>query len=97
MQFILTGLQQMFGLVSAVGQIYKMCPKKEWATIKDRYDPRVGDNIHGKSTLRLYLQVMRTICLIVEEWKADKVVDDFEEKVTELLGGSKKAPSTMQA
>ena len=29
MQFILTALQQMFGLISAVGQIYKMCPKKE--------------------------------------------------------------------
>ena len=46
---------------------------------------------------RLYLQVMRTICLMVEEWKADEVVDAFEEKVTELLGAPKKAASTMQA
>ena len=97
MQFILAGLQQMFGLIAAVGQIYKMCPKKEWPSIKDRYDPRVGENIHGKSTLRLYLQVMRTICQIVEHWNADQVVDDFEEKVTSLLKAPKKAPSTMQA
>lgn len=97
MQFTLTALQQMFGLIAAVGQIYKMCPKKEWPSIKDRYDPRVGENIHGKSTLRLYLQVMRTICLILEEWKADQIVDDFEEKVTSLLGVGKKGPSTMQA
>ena len=46
---------------------------------------------------RLYLQVMRTICLILEEWKADQIVDDFEEKVTSLLGVGKKGPSTMQA
>ena len=46
---------------------------------------------------RLYLQVMRTICLILEEWKADQIVDDFEEKVTSLLGVVKKGPSTMQA
>jgi len=25
---------------------------QEWPSIKDRYDPRVGENIHGKSTLR---------------------------------------------
>jgi len=97
MQFILTALTQMFGLIAAVGQIYKMCPKKEWPSIRDRYDPRVAENIHGKSTLRLYLQVMRTICLIVEEWNADQVVNDFEEKVTSLLGTGKKSPSTMQA
>jgi len=95
MQFILTGLQQMFGLVAAVPQIYKMCSKKEWPSIKDRFDPRIGENIHGKSTLRLYLQVMRTIVLILEEWKADQVVDEFEEKVTKLLGTSKKDASTM--
>jgi len=96
MQFILTALSQMFGLVAAVGQIYKMCPKKEWPSIKDRYDPRVGENIHGKSTLRLYLQVMRTICLIIEEWKADKVVDEFEAKATSTFC-QKKDPSTMTA
>ncbi|CAE7845188.1 unnamed protein product [Symbiodinium microadriaticum] len=96
MQFILTALSQMFGLVAAVGQIYKMCPKKEWPSIKDRYDPRVGENIHGKSTLRLYLQVMRTICLIIEEWKADKVLDEFEAKATSTFC-QKKDPSTMTA
>eukprot|EP00933_Yihiella_yeosuensis_P075883 TRINITY_DN8543_c0_g1_i1.p1 TRINITY_DN8543_c0_g1~~TRINITY_DN8543_c0_g1_i1.p1 ORF type:complete len:626 (+),score=125.16 TRINITY_DN8543_c0_g1_i1:98-1975(+) len=97
MQFILTALQQMFGLLSAVPQIFRMCSKKEWPSIKDRYDPRIGENIHGKSTLRLYLQVMRTICHIVEEWKADQVVESFTDKVCAQLNAGKKDKSTMEA
>eukprot|EP00913_Durusdinium_trenchii_P032724 g30632.t1 len=104
MQFILASMTQMFGLVAAVSQIYRMCPKKDFGSIKDRYDSRVGENINGKSTLRLYLQVMRTILLIMENWKerplgqlADKVLDDFEEKICGLLSMSKKDASTMEA
>jgi len=74
-QFIVTAIEQLQGLCAAVPQIMRMCPKKEWATIKDRYDPRVAENIDGKSTLRLYLQVMRTIMRIVEEWEGDKVLE----------------------
>ena len=37
--------------------------------------------VAGSTASRLYLQVMRTICLIVEEWNADQVVNDFEESL----------------
>ena len=37
--------------------------------------------VAGSTGSRLYLQVMRTICLIVEEWNADQVVNDFEENL----------------
>ena len=81
--------------MAAVSQIYRMCPKKDFPSIKDRYDKRVGENINGKSTLRLYLQVMRTILLIMENWKAESVLDAFEEKISSLLKSSKKDASTM--
>lgn len=97
MMFILAALSQMFGLLAAIGQIYRMCPKKDFSTVKDRYDPRVGENINGKSTMRLYLQVMLTVNRMIEEWKADEVVNDFETKICDLLNISKKDESTMTA
>jgi len=96
MMFVLTALTQMFGLLAAIGQIYRMCPKKEFASIKDRYDPRIGENINGKSTLRLYLQVMNTVCRMVQDWKADEVVDEFERRLCDALKISKKDESTMK-
>lgn len=97
MMFVLASHTQMFGLLAAIGQIYRMCPKKEFPNIKDRYDPKIAENINDKSTLRLYIQVMRTVTLIHKEWQADKIMDDFETQVVELTGSSKKDPSTMQA
>jgi len=78
---ILSAIAQLSGLVSAVPQITKMCPKKEWDTIKDRYDPRIGANVDGKSTIRLYLHVMNTIMAIIEEMKGDEIVDDWIKRV----------------
>lgn len=75
--FIITGLEQLGMFVAAVPQIYAMCPKKEWNTIKSRYDPRIGDNIDGKSTIRLYLQVLETCMRMVEEWGADQVLNNW--------------------
>eukprot|EP00442_Polarella_glacialis_P045907 CAMPEP_0115150436 /NCGR_PEP_ID=MMETSP0227-20121206/65045_1 /TAXON_ID=89957 /ORGANISM="Polarella glacialis, Strain CCMP 1383" /LENGTH=621 /DNA_ID=CAMNT_0002560815 /DNA_START=66 /DNA_END=1931 /DNA_ORIENTATION=- len=97
MMFVLTALQQMFGLLSAIPSIYKMCPKKEFTSIKDRFDPRVGENIHGKSTLRLYLQVMGTVCQMVHEWNTEEIVENFTSLVCGKLGSGKKDQSTMQA
>ena len=74
-----------------------------WLVFLSHWHFLLGDWVHSFICLvlslseRLYLQVMRTICLILEEWKADQIVDDFEEKVTSLLGVGKKGPSTMQA
>lgn len=78
---IVAAVQQMDGLVSAVPQIYKMCSKKEFATIKDRYDPRIALNIDDKSTIRLYLHCMNSIFRIIEEMKGDQLVKDFIDEV----------------
>mmetsp|Transcript_15586 Transcript_15586/g.33074 ORF Transcript_15586/g.33074 Transcript_15586/m.33074 type:complete len:631 (-) Transcript_15586:164-2056(-) len=74
---IMAAIQQMAGLVSAVPQILRMCPKKNWPDIKDRYDPLIAENVDGKSTIRLYLHCINTIIRIVEEMKGDKVVETF--------------------
>merc|ERR1712224_622989 len=73
----ITALEQMVGLVAAVPQIMRMCPAKNWETIKDRYDPRIAENIDGKSTLRLYLHVMKTVIRMIEEMDADKVLQQW--------------------
>jgi len=75
--FMITALQQLQQLCAAVPQIMRMCPKKEWPSIQDRYDPRIGQNIDGKSTLRLYLHVMNTVMRMIEEWGGDKVVEKW--------------------
>lgn len=97
LQFVQAALSQMLGLSAAVPQIYKMCPKAAWPTIKDRYDPRIGENIHGKSTLRLYLHVMNSIVQIVQEWKADEMMLNWESNFVSKAGTSKKDKSTMEA
>lgn len=74
---LISAVMQMAGLVSAVPQIVRMCPKKEWDTIKDRYDPRIGANVDGKSTIRLYLHCMNTIMAIIEDMKADEILDGW--------------------
>jgi len=90
-QFMITAMEQMQALCNAVPQIFRMCPKKEWATIADRYDPRIGENIHGKSTLRLYLHVMSSIMRIMNEWKGAEAlqtfVKDFTAQVPTLTKG----------
>jgi len=81
MMTIITAMEQMVGLMAAVPQIYRMCPKKEWPTIKDRYDSRISENIDGKSTLRLYLHVQCTIIRIIEEMKGDEVLQKWIQDV----------------
>lgn len=81
-QFYVTALQQMIGLISAVGQIARMVKPDNWKTIQDRYDPRIANNIDGKSTLRLYLHCMNSIIRMIQEWDADEAlykgfVEDF--------------------
>lgn len=97
LQFVQAALCQMLGLSAAVPQIYKMCPKSSWATIQDRYDPRIGLNIHGKSTLRLYIHVMNSIVGMVEEWKADEMMLTWETDFCAKLGTPKKDKATQEA
>mmetsp|Transcript_126225 Transcript_126225/g.247468 ORF Transcript_126225/g.247468 Transcript_126225/m.247468 type:complete len:543 (-) Transcript_126225:66-1694(-) len=96
-QFVLTALEQMLGLCAAVPQIYKMCKKPEWKTITDRYDDRIGKNIDGKSTLRLYLQVMATISGIIHDlrWKGDEVLSQWVETLCSAHGMPKKGDNVI--
>lgn len=58
MGVVLTALQNCLQMVLAIPNCFKMCPNKEWTTIKDRHDPRIANNIHDKSTLRTTLAVL---------------------------------------
>lgn len=77
MMVIISGLQQMPGLMAAVPQIIKMCGKKNWPEIKDRYDPRIALNVDDKSTLRTYIHCMNNIIRLIEEKNADEVLESF--------------------
>lgn len=96
-QFVLTAMEQMLGLAAAIPQIWKMCKRPEWKTISDRYDKRIGLNIDGKSTLRLYLQVMGTISGIVHDsrWKGDQVLEKWIETFCEMTKMPKKDKSVI--
>merc|ERR1712113_423256 len=96
MMVIITAMEQMLGLVAAVPQILRMCAKKEWVNISDRYDSRISENIDGKSTLRLYLHCMNSIVRIIEEMKGDKVLEHWIETVwVKKLRGAPKSPAVI--
>lgn len=58
-----------------------MCPKKNWADIQDRYDPRIGLNVDDKSTLRTYLHCMNSIVRIIEEMRGTEILEEFVQDV----------------
>merc|ERR1712014_264448 len=76
-QVIITGLENWMQMIGAIPNCMKMCAAKEWATIKDRHDPRIADNVDGKSTLRTTLHVLASGLRLLEEMKADEVVDEW--------------------
>eukprot|EP00413_Alexandrium_margalefii_P001641 CAMPEP_0204511154 /NCGR_PEP_ID=MMETSP0661-20131031/275_1 /ASSEMBLY_ACC=CAM_ASM_000606 /TAXON_ID=109239 /ORGANISM="Alexandrium margalefi, Strain AMGDE01CS-322" /LENGTH=693 /DNA_ID=CAMNT_0051516225 /DNA_START=26 /DNA_END=2107 /DNA_ORIENTATION=- len=80
-QVIMTAMEQMLNLMFAVPQIFKMCPKHEWPSIENRYDPRISENIDGKSTLRLYLHVLNSIIRIIEEMQGAEMFQRFIDEV----------------
>eukprot|EP00747_Dinoflagellata_sp_TGD_P098444 gnl/TRDRNA2_/TRDRNA2_167454_c0_seq1.p1 gnl/TRDRNA2_/TRDRNA2_167454_c0~~gnl/TRDRNA2_/TRDRNA2_167454_c0_seq1.p1 ORF type:complete len:691 (+),score=142.20 gnl/TRDRNA2_/TRDRNA2_167454_c0_seq1:207-2075(+) len=67
MQFILTSMEQMIGLIGAVPLILKTVPTHAWMEIEDRWDRRIAENIDGKSSIRLYLHVMHSIIRIMND------------------------------
>jgi len=74
---IISGINQMVGLLAAVPQILKMCPKKHRLGIKDRYDPLIALNVDDKSTLRTYLHCMNNIVRIIEENDGAEILQSF--------------------
>uniref|UniRef100_A0A7S1S643 CHK kinase-like domain-containing protein n=1 Tax=Alexandrium catenella TaxID=2925 RepID=A0A7S1S643_ALECA len=81
MQVLLTSLENMQFMVLAVPNCFKMCPTKEWATIRDRHDPRIAGNIDGKSTLRTTLHCLLNGLRILEEVKSDDILSSWIQKV----------------
>jgi len=76
-QILLTSMENMEFMVRSVPNSLRMCPKKEWATIKDRHDPRIAGNVDGKSTLRTTLHALNNGIRIMEEMKADEVLEKW--------------------
>lgn len=90
MHFILAAMDQGVGLLGAVPQIYRMCKKKEFESIKDRFDKRISENIDGKNTLRLYVGGFCMMTTLIKEWKVDKWVEEFLETLSKMSGKPKK-------
>jgi len=81
MMVIITALQNTSMMVAAVPNTLKMCPAKEWATIKDRHDPRVASNVDGKSTLRSCVHVLNSTTRIFEELSGGAVLEQWVQEV----------------
>ncbi|OLP95684.1 hypothetical protein AK812_SmicGene22162 [Symbiodinium microadriaticum] len=84
-QFTLSALAQGVGLLGAVPQIYKMCKKTEWPTIKSRKDPRIVNNIDGKNTLRIYIGVKGSGNMI-KDWDIERKLDNWTKEVCAAAG-----------
>merc|ERR1712039_294665 len=78
---LVTSLGNVMFMVRAVPDCLKMCSVKEWATIKDRHDPRIAGNIDGKSTLRTTLHVLNNGFRVLEEMGSDKVLNAWIDEV----------------
>lgn len=78
---ILTSLPNTYMMVGAVPNALKQCPAKEFATIRDRHDPRIAENVDGKSTLRTTLHVLLNGVRIIEEMCADEVLEQWIQDV----------------
>lgn len=97
MMIMISGLEQLNMIVAAVPQIYRMCPQKEWPTIKDRYDPRIGLNVDDKSTLRLYLHVMNKVLRMIGEMQADELLQRWIKEIYgERYGESPKRQAVIE-
>lgn len=81
MALLLTTLENAYYMVASVPNCFKMCALSEWATIKDRHDPRVADDIDGKSTLRTTLTVLNNALRAIEEMAADENLERWIQDV----------------
>lgn len=91
-QILLTSLGNTMFMVKAVPNCFKMVSQKDFATIKDRHDPRIADNIFGKSTLRTTLHVLNNGLRVIEELKGDKVLQEWIQEV--FQGQFQQTPKT---
>lgn len=80
-QVLLASLGNTMFMVRAVPDCFKMCDRKQWPTIMERSDPRVADNINGKSTLRTTLQVMTNGLRVLQELESDLILEEWIQSV----------------
>jgi len=66
--YVLTANEHISEICKAVPLIYKMVPKKEFATIEDRKDPRIFNTIDEKSTCRVYLHCWCNHTRMINAW-----------------------------
>eukprot|EP00930_Biecheleria_cincta_P038999 TRINITY_DN26817_c0_g1_i1.p1 TRINITY_DN26817_c0_g1~~TRINITY_DN26817_c0_g1_i1.p1 ORF type:complete len:648 (-),score=107.25 TRINITY_DN26817_c0_g1_i1:105-1949(-) len=92
MGVILTALENMQFMVASVPNSLRQCPKKEFATIRDRHDPRIADDVGGKSTLRTTLHCLLNGIRVLEELHADEVLESWIQDV--YVGSFKQTAKT---
>lgn len=80
----ITCLSNLAFMVAAVPDCLRQCPKQEWTTIADRHDPRISEDVGGKSTLRTTLRVMDNGLRMIEELGADQMLERW---ITEVWEG----------
>merc|ERR1712032_1024829 len=79
-QTLITCMECCWNMVNGVPNCVKMVGGvKEFASIKDKYDPRIAGNIDGKSTHRTTCFVMNSTIRIIEELGGDAIVKGFIE------------------
>jgi len=88
----ITALQNCMIMVSAIPNSLKMCPAKEFLTIRDRHDPRIADNVDNKSTLRSCLHVLNMTVRMLEELRCDEALEGWVRDV--WVGELGQAPKT---
>mmetsp|Transcript_12955 Transcript_12955/g.40419 ORF Transcript_12955/g.40419 Transcript_12955/m.40419 type:complete len:662 (+) Transcript_12955:133-2118(+) len=81
MHIFLTAIANLSQMMQAIPNCFSMCAAKEWETIKDRHDPRISENINGKSTLRSTLRQVDNGLRFLEELQADRVLERWIQEV----------------
>jgi len=77
---MITALQNCMIMISAIPNSLKMCPAREFRTIKDRHDPRIAGNIDNKSTLRSCLHVLDNTVRVMEEMDGARALHQWISK-----------------
>jgi len=75
-QFLFAAVSQNIGLLGAIPQIYRVIKKGDWASVKDRQDPK----LKGHFLTRMYVQGFVLIMTMIKRWDIGKTLDGTLEK-----------------
>lgn len=73
--FMLAAVDQAVGILGAIPMIYRVIPKKQWDTVKDRKDQRLEDNF----LTRMYVLGFVLIYKMIHKFDLGKCADEFVE------------------